>query len=43
LVEDEFSVAFGEDVLADEGVEVDVHVLEDEVDIAVVLRFDDLF
>ena len=42
LVEDVLAVPLGEYVLADEGVEVDVHVLEDEVDVPVVFGPDDL-
>lgn len=36
LVEDVFSVSFGEDVFADESEEIDVHVFEDEVDVSVI-------
>jgi hypothetical protein len=42
LIEDVFSVSFGEDVFADECEEVDVHVFEDEIDISVILGADHL-
>ena len=43
LVEDVFAVPFSQDVLLDDGVQVDVHVLENEVDVAVVFRPDHFF
>lgn len=42
LIEDVFSVSFGEDVFADECEEIDVHVFEDEIDISVILGADHL-
>lgn len=43
LIEDELAVSFRQDVLANEREEVDVHVLEDQVDIAIILGADDFF
>ena len=42
LIEDVFAMSLGKDVLPDECVEVNIHVLEDEVDVPVVLCSDDL-
>ena len=42
LVEDVLAVPFCQDVLADERVQIDVHVLENQVDVPVVLGADDL-
>jgi len=42
LIEDVLAVPLGKDVLADEGVQVNVHVLENKINIAIVLCTDDL-
>ena len=43
MVEDVLAMTFSENILANEGVQIDVHVLKNQVDVAVVLGTDDFF
>ena len=43
LIEDVLAMAFCENVFSNKGVKVDVHMLEDEIDIPVIICPDDFF
>ena len=43
LVENVLSMPFSENVLPDKSIQIDVHVLEHQIDVLVVLCLDDLF